>query len=87
MCLRERIPSLISSSDEEVCEDGDNKLPPMKVNKGVILQKAIDYITELEREKENQAAEIARLRSMTDERMKSFIYANGVRRRAMMSGQ
>lgn len=90
MTLRQRIPSLAnsnsSSSDEDVCEDGDSKSPAMKVNKGVILEKAIDYIVELERQREVQAKEIESLRSMTNERLQRFVRTNGIRRKEMGRG-
>ena len=89
MTLRDHIPSLCSTTENE---DGDPlkfghpKLLPIKVNKGVILEKAIEYIAELERQKESQELELSRLRSMTDDRIKRCMYPNGLRRRDMAKG-
>jgi len=86
MSLRQHIPNLSNLSDEDTCEDGDSKSPTMKVNKGVILEKAIEYIVELERQREVQLKEIESLRSMTNERLQRFVQTNGIRKREMERG-
>jgi hypothetical protein len=53
----------------------------------VILDKAVQYITDLEKHKEKLLKENARLKSMVDGRLDSYLYANGTRRKGLAQGQ
>lgn len=91
MSLGARIPSLRAKHENKDGEDatdsdtGDSR-KAKKWNKGVILEKALTYIAELEKEKEELAKENARLRKDRSS-LSSYLYANGVRQKEMVRQQ
>jgi len=82
--LRDSIPSLRACNENTDGDDAmdsdaeENKIAP-KLSKSVILDKAIAYIAELEKQKEELSSKNASL--------ESYLYAVGARRQGMMKQQ
>jgi hypothetical protein len=81
-CLRDVIPSL-SQSHPGISEDDDENRP-MKINKGVILENAINYIAELEEKNRTQEKEMAKLRRLAYETRNSYAAFNELRQNGMI---
>jgi hypothetical protein len=57
------------------------------MTKGVILDQAISYIAELEKQKKKVVEENARIRSIIDGCLDPYLYAGGAQTKGVMAGQ
>jgi len=78
--LRDSIPSLcLNERAESLDSDSGETKRPLRFNKGVILDSAIKYIAQLEKQQVRQAKENARLRVIIDGSVSQYFQTNQLR--------